>query len=135
MKIEMESIATAHTECKNIPRHWSCSSVKGAIVIDKKYMEGLKDIQVGQRIVVIFCFHLSPEFKPHLLLQKPPHRKERRGVFTTCSPVRPNPIGMSVLEVLGVKENVIQVMGMDMLDGTPVLDIKPHVEKKASIEG
>ena len=134
MKIEMESIATAYTESDNIPRHWTISDVKGTIVIDKKYMKGLKDMQAGQRIVVIFCFHLSSEFKPRHLVQKPPHQKEKKGVFSTCSPYRPNPIGMSVLKILGVKENVIKVMGMDMMDGTPVLDIKPHVENKQQFQ-
>ncbi|MEA2083273.1 MAG: tRNA (N6-threonylcarbamoyladenosine(37)-N6)-methyltransferase TrmO [Thermodesulfobacteriota bacterium] len=130
----MESIATAYTESNNIPRHWTLSSVKGTLVVDRKYMEGLKDMQAGQRIVVIFYFHLSPEFKPRHLVQKPPHRKEKKGVFSTCSPYRPNPIGMSVLKVLDVKENVIEVRGMDMLDGTPVLDIKPYVENKQQFQ-
>lgn len=49
-------------------------------------------------------------------------------MFGTCSPVRPNPIGMSVVEVLGVRGASIDVRGLDMLDGTPILDIKPHVE-------
>ncbi len=54
------------------------------------------------------------------------------GVFSICSPIRPNPIGMSVLEVLGRKGNVIYVKGLDMVDGTPILDIKPRVEDKQS---
>ena len=50
------------------------------------------------------------------------------GVFSTCSPIRPNPIGMSVVEVLGIRDAHIDVRRLDMLDGTPILDIKPHVE-------
>lgn len=50
------------------------------------------------------------------------------GVFSTCSPIRPNPIGMSVVEVLGIRDANIDVRRLDMLDGTPIFDIKPHVE-------
>jgi tRNA (Thr-GGU) A37 N-methylase len=54
------------------------------------------------------------------------------GVFSICSPIRPNSVGMSVLEVLGIERNRISVKGLDMEDGTPILDIKPHVEDKHS---
>jgi tRNA (Thr-GGU) A37 N-methylase len=52
------------------------------------------------------------------------------GVFSICSPVRPNPIGMSILEVLGVEDATIHVKRLDMLDGTPILDIKPYIEDR-----
>jgi tRNA (Thr-GGU) A37 N-methylase len=58
---------------------------------------------------------------------KPPIRDEKLGVFSTHSPFRPNPIGLSILEVTGVDGNVIKVKGLDMLDKTPILDIKPEV--------
>jgi tRNA (Thr-GGU) A37 N-methylase len=83
---------------------------------------------VGQRIVVIFHFHRSPWFFPELLRQTSGQTGRETGVFGICSPIRPNPIGMSVLEVLGIRGASIDVKGLDMLDGTPVLDIKPHVE-------
>lgn len=130
MKIEMEPIGKVHTECKNIPRHWTVSNVKGKLIISKKYLKGMKDIHAGQRIVVLFCFHKSPPFEPRFLCQIPPHRNKKLGVFSICSPLRPNPIGMSVLEVTGIKENVIGVKGIDMLDGTPILDIKPFVKSR-----
>jgi tRNA-Thr(GGU) m(6)t(6)A37 methyltransferase TsaA len=94
--------------------------------------EGLKDIQDGQQIVVIFHFHKSPNFTPDLLVQQPPHRSEKLGVFIICSPNRPNPVGMSVLDVLQVEDNVIYVQGLDMVDGTPILDLKPFVKDKYS---
>jgi tRNA-Thr(GGU) m(6)t(6)A37 methyltransferase TsaA len=93
---------------------------------DEKYRAGLQDIQAGQRIVVLFYFHRSTLFTPELLTQTPPHRVERRGVFSTCSPIRPNPIGLSVLDVLGVDGCQIHVKHVDLLDGTPILDIKPY---------
>ena len=58
---------------------------------------------------------------------KPPHKEEKpTGVFNTCSPIRPNPIGLSVLDVLEVKDNIIKVKKIDMFDGTPIFDIKPY---------
>jgi tRNA-Thr(GGU) m(6)t(6)A37 methyltransferase TsaA len=128
MSIRMEPIATVHTDAKDLPRQWTFSDVEGTLVIDDRYLEGVKDIEAGQRIVVIFHFHRSPEFDARYLTQKPHHRKKRLGVFSIRSPIRPNPIGVSVLEVLEVKDNIIRVKGVDMLDGTPVLDIKPHIE-------
>jgi tRNA (Thr-GGU) A37 N-methylase len=84
---------------------------------------------------VIFHFHRSQKFNPRFLRQTPPHREEELGIFSICSPIRPNPIGMSVLEVLGIEENLIHVKGLDMEDGTPILDIKPHVEDRLSCPG
>ncbi len=128
----MEPIGFVQTDAEKIPRHWSVSDVEGTLVIDEEYLHGLKDIRAGQRIVVIFHFHRSPKFTSQFLSQTPPHRAEQLGVFSICSPIRPNPIGMSVLEVSGREGNVIYVKGLDMVDGTPILDIKPHVEDKRS---
>jgi tRNA-Thr(GGU) m(6)t(6)A37 methyltransferase TsaA len=100
--------------------------VEGRLVVDEAYLDGLGDIEMGQRIVVIFHFHQSPPFSAEFLIQKPPHREEKLGVFSICSPIRPNPIGMSILEVLGIEKNVIHVRRLDMIDGTPLLDIKPY---------
>jgi tRNA-Thr(GGU) m(6)t(6)A37 methyltransferase TsaA len=130
MAIIMEPIGVVYTDTNRVPRHWTVSDVKGTLVIDKKYQIGLKDIQVGQQIVVIFHFHKSPHFTPDLLVQQPPHRNEKLGVFSICSPNWPNPLGMSVLDVLQVEDNVIYVQGLDMLDGTPILDLKPFVKDK-----
>jgi tRNA-Thr(GGU) m(6)t(6)A37 methyltransferase TsaA len=126
MHINLKPIGFVQTDVEKVPRHWTVSDVEGKLVIDEAYLKGLRDIEAGQRIVVIFHFHQSPPFSSDLLIQKPPNREERLGVFSICSPIRPNPIGMSVLEVLGVEENVIQVRRLDMIDGTPILDIKPY---------
>ena len=130
----MEPIGFVETDAGKVPRSWRYSDVEGTLVIDRAYEEGLADIEPGQRIVVIFNFHESPAFSPDLLRQTPPHRRQgptgvdrSMGVFSICSPVRPNPIGMSVLEVLGVEGNIVRVRGLDMRDGTPILDIKPYL--------
>jgi len=127
MKIEMSPIGVFHTEATDIPRHWSVSDVTGRIEIDKMYEPGLKDIAAGQKIIVLFNFHKSKPFDPAFLHQTPPHREKAMGVFSICSPFRPNPIGLSVLEVLEIKGNIIKVNHADMLDNTPILDIKPHI--------
>jgi len=127
MKIEMTPIGVFRTRETQIPRHWSISDVKGEIEIDKIYEPGLKDIASGQQIVVLFYFHKSDPFDPKYMIQTPPHKKQPMGVFSICSPYRPNPIGLSVLEVLDVKGNIISVNHADMLDNTPILDIKPHI--------
>lgn len=129
VKIEMKPIGFVKTDILNVPRHWTVSEAEGSIVVEEKYREGIKDIKAGQRIVVLFCFSESPKFTPDLLVQKPRHHNDLLGVFSICSPVRPNPIGMSVVEVLGVEGGTIRIKGLDMLDGTPVLDIKPYAEK------
>ena len=132
MTITMEPIGFVHTEADIVPRHWTVSDTKGTLVINEKYQKGLKDIKAGQRIVVIFHFHKSPPFKPELLIQNPRHRSEEVGVFSICSPKRPNPVGMSVVDVIGVDGNIIYVRGLDMFEGTPILDLKPHVVGKFS---
>lgn len=126
MPIEMEPIGFVSTDAETVPRSWSVSDVKGTLVIDKSHLEGLNDIKPGQRIYVIFHFHKSPGFKPQFIRIRPPNREEKVGVFSTHSPIRPNPVGLSLLKVLGIDGNVIQVEGLDMLDGTPILDIKPE---------
>src|SRR5215207_8508296 len=128
MSIELRPIGFVRTDARELPRHWSVSDVKGTLVIDEEYSEGLRDIEAGQHIVVIFHFHRSPGFSPELLRQTSGHTGREMGVFSTCSPIRPNPIGMSFLEVLGIRDAHIDVRRLDMMDGTPILDIKPHVE-------
>lgn len=127
MKIGFKRIGTAHTDAATIPRHWTLSDVEGTLVIDPEYTDGLSDIKAGEQIVVLFHFHQSAPFSSTFLKQTPPHNDQPLGVFSICSPRRPNPIGLSVLTVLARNENVLHVRGMDMLDGTPILDIKPFI--------
>ena len=127
MSIEFRPIGRVRTESEEIARHWSVSDVEGTLAVDEEYAEGLRDIRPGQRIVVIFNFDRSPRFSPEYLRQRSGESGEEMGVFSICSPVRPNPIGMSVLEVLGVDGADVAVRRLDALDGTPILDIKPHI--------
>jgi tRNA-Thr(GGU) m(6)t(6)A37 methyltransferase TsaA len=102
------------------------SDVRGEIEIDPAYAAGLKDIAGFSHLVVIFAFHKSG---PGHLLARPPFEMRRRGVFSTRSPHRPNPIGMTIVRLLGKRKNVLEVSGIDMLEGTPVLDIKPYTSR------
>ena len=128
MSIELRPIGFVRTDAEELPGHWSVSEVEGTLVIDEGYSEGLRDIEPGQRIVVIFHFHRSPGFSPEYLRQTSGQDGREAGVFSLCSPIRPNPVGMSVLEVLGVRDANVDVRRLDALDGTPILDIKPHIE-------
>jgi tRNA-Thr(GGU) m(6)t(6)A37 methyltransferase TsaA len=128
MSIELRPIGFVRTDAEELPRHWSVSEVEGTLVIDEEYSEGLRDVRPGQRIVVIFHFHRSPRFSPEFLRQTSGQDGREAGVFSLCSPIRPNPVGMSVLEVLGVRDANVDVRRLDALDGTPILDIKPHIE-------
>ena len=98
-------------------------AVESRIVLDPALIEGLRGLEPGQRIMVIFCFHRSQGYD---LLQHPQGDKNRprRGVFALRSPRRPNPIGVTVADLLAVKGNVLLVRGLDAINGTPVLDIK-----------
>lgn len=126
-QITFSPIGFVRTQATKVPRHWSVSDVEGILEISREYEGGLRDIEDGQKIVVIFHFHQSPEFNPGYLFQTPPNRSSDRGVFSICSPIRPNAIGMSVVEVLSREGTHIRVKHIDMLDGTPILDIKPLV--------
>ena len=127
MSITLAPIGIVRTGAADLPRHWSVSDVAGTLVLDEDYREGLRDIEPGQRIVVLFHFHRSPPFSSERLRQTSGETGQEMGVFSLCSPVRPNPIGLSVLDVVSVKGAHVDVRGLDMLDGTPILDIKPYV--------
>lgn len=123
----IQPIGYVTTNEKEIPRHYSLSEVEGQIVLDEEFLNGIKDYTSGDpdRIMVIFLFHESPPFSKDKLMQLPPTRNDKRGVFLTCSPIRPNPFGVSILKVLDIKKNIIRVKGLDILDRTPIIDIKP----------
>lgn len=84
----------------------------------------LQDLQGFERIWLIFAFHASDGWKNTV---KPPRGGPKRGVLATRSPHRPNAIGLSAVELLKIEGRTLQLRGVDLLDGTPVLDIKPYV--------
>ncbi len=94
------------------------------IVLEPALVEGLQGLTPGSKVLVIFNFHLAEGFE---LLQHPRGDKSRpkRGVFALRSPLRPNHIGITEVELLTVENNVLSVRGLDAINGTPVLDIMP----------
>jgi len=98
--------------------------IEGTVEVASAYMEGLKDIDGFSHIILLYQFHLS---KGYSLAVKPYMDEQSRGVFATRAPSRPNPIGMSVVRLIRVEGNKLYVRGIDIVDGTPLLDIKPYV--------
>lgn len=119
-------IGVLHGDIERIedaPKNFSESDRIGTLEIFPEYLDALDGIEAGQTIVVLFWLHKSNR---DVLKVYPRGDRSRglRGVFSTRSPVRPNPIAVSELEVLAVNVNRIEVRGLDILNTTPVIDIK-----------
>lgn len=98
----------------------------GEVVVDDAYAAGLQDLEGFSHIYLIYIFHQCQKTKLKVI---PFMDVVERGVFATRAPVRPNHIGLSVVKLLEVKGNTLLIEGVDVLDGTPLLDIKPYVAK------
>jgi len=98
--------------------------IAGKLEIVPEYVEGLKDLGGFSHIILVYHFHLA---KGYSLTVKPFLDTHLRGVFATRAPKRPNPIGISVVRLRRIKGNIIYVEDIDVVDGTPLLDIKPYV--------
>jgi len=94
------------------------------IEVFKEFEEGLKDIEGFSHIIVIYWFNKSQGY--HLLV-KTPWDDSLHGLFTTRSPRRPCPLGLTVVELVAREKNILKVKGLDAIDGTPLLDIKPYI--------
>ncbi|MBW2988049.1 tRNA (N6-threonylcarbamoyladenosine(37)-N6)-methyltransferase TrmO [Candidatus Woesearchaeota archaeon] len=99
---------------------------RGWVEVKPEYKAGLKDIEGFSHIILVYHFHLS---KGYSLLTKPFLENKEHGVFATRAPKRPNPIGVSVVRLDSVKGNILYVSEVDIVDGTPLLDIKPYIER------
>lgn len=98
--------------------------VKGSVELEEEFKEGLEDLEGFSHIILICHLHLSAGYE----LKVVPFMDEvTRGLFSTRAPRRPNPIGLSVVRLLDVDDNVLSIENVDMIDGTPVLDIKPYI--------
>lgn len=128
MEIKFKAIGyikSPFTSQDQIPKQSIYAEDKRAkIILEEEYKEGLLSLEKGDNIVLLFNFH-NTDGKFDIQLH--PHgSKDLKGVFATRSPSRPNPIGMSIVEITDITNGVIEFKGVDMLDGTPVLDIKPY---------
>lgn len=97
---------------------------KGFIEVFPEYAEGLKDLDEFSHLILLYHFHQAGCCQ---LVAKPFLDKEKKGIFAIRYFTRPNPIGLSVVKLLQVKGNILDIGEVDMLDGTPLLDIKPYV--------
>jgi len=93
------------------------------VELDSRWAQGLKGLETSSHVVVLYWMDQA---RRDLVLQAPRHYGEQRGTFALRSPVRPNPIAMSVVRLLGIDGTRLSVVGLDCLDGTPLLDIKPY---------
>ena len=98
--------------------------IDGTVEVFSEYAEGLKDVEGFSHLILIYHFHLS-EGAP--LKVKPYMDNEAHGVFAMRGPSRPNPIGISIVRLARIEENILYIQDVDIVDGTPLLDIKPYV--------
>jgi len=125
-------IHTPHTDPKQTPiQPRYAEGIEGQIEIDLAFEQGLDDLDGFSHIVLLFHFHRA---RPYRLRVVPFIDNVLRGVFSTRAPSRPNPIGMSVVRLVRRDGSMLYVSDVDMLDGTPLLDIKPHIAR-FGIEG
>ena len=126
--IIMKKIGTIHTPftvLQNMPiQPKGAKEIIGTIEIEKCYQEGLKDLEGFSHIYLIYQFHKA---KRTALRVTPFMDNTERGVFATRSPLRPNHIGLSIVRLKKVEGRILTVQGVDILDGTPLLDIKPYI--------
>jgi tRNA-Thr(GGU) m(6)t(6)A37 methyltransferase TsaA len=98
--------------------------IKGTVELFREYSAGLKDIDGFSHIILIYHFHLS---RGYALETRPFMEEETHGIFAMRAPARPNPIGISVVRLIGIEDNILHIEDVDIVDGTPLLDIKPYV--------
>lgn len=135
MRMYLNPIGTIRSPFKNLEgmpiQPTGARDVMGQVIVDRAYVEGLSDLDGFSHIFLFYYFHRSRGYD---LKVKPFMDDELRGLFSTRAPRRPNPIGLSVVRLLGVDDNKLEIQGVDVLDGTPLLDIKPYVPKFDSAE-
>ena len=136
MKIEFTPIGIIHSpfmEPEGMPiQPPGAAGVKGTVEVLEDFHSGLNDLDGFSHIILLYHFHRSQGFNLHVV---PFMDSEPRGLFATRAPKRPNPIGFSVVQLDKIEDGVLYIRGVDILDGTPLLDIKPYVpEFDAQVE-
>ncbi len=112
-------------EPKGTPIQPTCAEgVNGWVEVFPQYAEGLKDVEGFSHLILLYHFHLSKGVSLHA---RPFMDDEVHGIFAIRGPSRPNPIGISVVRLIGVEDNILHIQDVDIIDGTPLLDIKPYV--------
>ena len=117
-------IRSPFTDKRSTPIQPSRSDAIGSVELNPAFAEGLADLDGLSHIILLYVFHRSSGYQ---LMVKPFLDDTPRGLFSTRYPARPNPIGMSIVQLLEIDGPVLTIHGVDVLDGTPLLDIKPYV--------
>lgn len=118
-------VSSPYKEGSAIPRGLGAKhEADGVLTVLPEFEQGLKDIEGFSHLIILWEFDRSEGFE---LLGQPPFDTPPHGVFATRSPYRPNPIGLTVVQLLRREGTSLHVHGVDMLDGTPILDIKPYL--------
>jgi tRNA-Thr(GGU) m(6)t(6)A37 methyltransferase TsaA len=127
-EIRYRPIGIIHSPFKEVTRMpiqpSGALGIKGTVELFREYSAGLKDIDGFSHIILIYHFHLS---KGYTLGTRPFMEEETHGIFSMRAPARPNPIGISVVRLIRVEDNILHIEDVDIVDGTPLLDIKPYV--------
>jgi tRNA-Thr(GGU) m(6)t(6)A37 methyltransferase TsaA len=128
MEFSIIPIGTIHTpfdDLEGMPiQPTGAASVQGTIVMDREYEQGLNDLEGFSHIILLYHFHHSKGYK---LMVKPFLDDHKRGLFSTRAPKRPNPIGLSIVRLMKRDKNKLYIKDIDVLNGTPLIDIKPYV--------
>lgn len=119
-------------ESKDVPFQSFTSEIEGSIELKEEYEQGLEGIEGFSHLSIIYYIHKNKKTK---LMTVPLLEKEERGIFGTRSPSRPNHIGVSTVRLVSREGRFLKVKGLDIFDGTPVLDIKPYVPKVDLVQG
>ena len=126
-KMKMKPIGVIHTpykSTKEAPYQGCKSDAMCEIEIFDEYARGLKDVEGFSHLIILYWMHKSTNYS---LLIKTPWDDKLHGLFTTRSQNRPNPIGLSVVRLIKRDGNILKIKGMDAIEGTPVIDIKPYI--------
>lgn len=123
-------IRTPWKERKDCPKNARESDAVCTLEVDARWAASLKNVETCSHLVVLYWMDRSPR---NIVLQVPGHYGVQRGTFALRSPARPNPIAMSVVKLLRTEGNTLSVVGLDCLDGTPLLDIKPYFASTDSV--
>jgi len=132
--VTLKPIGTVHSEIKK-REHRDTRNIISEIVLDPELTEGLDGIEDFSHLIIIYYMHKSR--KPFPLKVHPRYRTEPTpvGVFASRSPDRPNPLGKTVVKLIERKKNTLKVQGLDAMDGTPVIDIKPYIPEIDAVKG
>lgn len=132
-EITLKPIGVVRNDVKE-PTHKSSEEVVSEIIIDGGLTEALDDLEQFSHIIVLYWIHRSRRPAPMKVHPRGDPNRAERGVFSTRSPSRPNPIGKATVQLLERKANVLRVQGLDAIDGSPVLDIKPYIPGYDSVD-